>query len=67
MQTLAPPEPLAPQLWQGVLNGGAGHKAHIVQLDVAAGGTAAKHGQKETGHAGVCCLSKNQTIFDRPR
>jgi len=47
VQTVTPPEPLPPQLRQGLINRGAGHKAHIVQLDVAPGGSAAQHHQKQ--------------------
>ena len=41
VKAITPPEPLAPQLRQGLVNGVASHKTHVVQLDVTAGGAAA--------------------------
>ena len=47
VQALTPPEPLPPQLREGVVDRGTRHKTHIVQLDVAGGGAASQHHQKQ--------------------
>jgi hypothetical protein len=46
VQAAAAAKPLLPQLGQGVVDRGAGHKAHVVQFDVAAVDTAAEHHQE---------------------
>ena len=51
MQTITPPEPLAPQLGDGVIDGGSGHKAHVVHFDQACGHAAPQHGQPQQGSA----------------
>jgi hypothetical protein len=47
MEALTPTEPLPPQLAQGVVNGVARHKTHIVLLNVAAGAAPTQDRQKQ--------------------
>jgi hypothetical protein len=47
VQALLPPEPLAPQLWDGVIDASTCHKPHIVQFNQAVAMAAPKHHQKQ--------------------
>jgi hypothetical protein len=49
VQSLARSEPLAPQRRQGVVDAGARHEAHVVQLNVGPGDATAQHHQEEDG------------------
>jgi hypothetical protein len=65
VQALTPPEPLPPQLWKRRFDRGAGHEAHVVELDVTARCTATQHRQKQGGQAkstGQVTLKQRQHI-----